>query len=65
MAVGDFDELCRLLLGSPVGMGSSTRHGEAVSLLRGLDDLGSRDLVLPAHGWGKLILCRSNNGLAG
>ena len=51
MAVGDFDELCRLLLGSPVGMGSSTRHGEAVSLLRGLDDLGSRDLVLPTHGW--------------
>ena len=36
-AVPDSDELCRLLVQSPWGWGSSTRHQEAVSLLRGLD----------------------------
>ena len=35
-AARDSDELCRLLLQSPWGWGSSTRHEEAVSLLRGL-----------------------------
>src|SRR5215472_8985914 len=35
-AARDSDELCRLLVRSPWGWGSSTRHGEAVSLLRGL-----------------------------
>ncbi len=35
-AVPDSDELCRLLVQFPWGWGSSTRHGEAVSLLRGL-----------------------------
>src|SRR5260370_29823863 len=33
-ATRDSDELCRLLVQSPWGWGSSTRHGEAVSLLR-------------------------------
>ena len=34
----DSDELCRLLVQSPWGWGwgSSTHHGEAISLLRGL-----------------------------
>ena len=36
-AARDSDELCRLLLRSPWGWGSSTRHEEAVGLLRGLD----------------------------
>jgi hypothetical protein len=35
-AARDFDELCRLLVQSPWGWGSSARHGEAVSLLCGL-----------------------------
>ena len=35
-AARDSDELCRLLVQSPWGWGSSTRHEEAVSLLRGL-----------------------------
>jgi hypothetical protein len=36
-AARDSDELCRLLVQSPWRWGSSTRHQEAVSLLRGLD----------------------------
>ena len=32
----DCDELCRLLVRSPWEWGSSTRHEEAISLLRGL-----------------------------
>jgi hypothetical protein len=35
-AARDSDELCRLLVQSRWGWGSSTRHGEAVSLLHGL-----------------------------
>lgn len=35
-AARDSDKLCRLLVQAPLGWGSSTRHGEAVSLLRGL-----------------------------
>ena len=35
-AARDSDELCRLLVQAPWGWGSSTRHGEAVSLLCGL-----------------------------
>jgi hypothetical protein len=34
-AARDSDELCRLLVRSPWGWGSSTRHREAISLLRG------------------------------
>ncbi len=52
MAVGDFDELCRLLLGSPVGMGSSTRHGEAVSLLPGLTTWAAATLFSRRTGGG-------------
>jgi hypothetical protein len=40
-AAGDSDELCRLLVRSPWGWGSSTYHGEAVSLLRGLRSRGT------------------------
>jgi hypothetical protein len=32
-AIGDAEELCRQLLASPWGWGSSTRHMEAVELL--------------------------------
>src|SRR5260370_12071389 len=35
-ATRDFDELCRLLVQSPWGWGSSTRHREAVGVVRGL-----------------------------
>ena len=40
-AARDSDELCRLLLQSPCGWGSSTRHEEAVSLLRGIHGRGT------------------------
>jgi hypothetical protein len=43
-AARDSDELCRLLLQSPWGWGSSTRYEEAVGLLRGLDG-GTRDAL--------------------
>lgn len=45
----DADELCRLLLESAWGWGSSTRHGEAVDLLRsvrGTGELGDGFLAL-------------------
>jgi hypothetical protein len=51
-AAGDPDELCRLLLRSPWGWGSSTRHQEAVSLLRGLGGRGTLPGSLVA-----LMLC--------
>jgi hypothetical protein len=51
-AARDSDELCRLLVQSPWGWGSSTRHQEAVSLLRGLDGRGTLPGSLVA-----LLLC--------
>jgi len=49
---GDSDGLCRLLLRSPWGWGSSTRHEEAVSLLRGIHGRGTLPGSLVA-----LLLC--------
>jgi hypothetical protein len=37
----DADELCRRLLESPWGWGSSTRHGEAVELLHAMQGTGT------------------------
>lgn len=51
-ACADPDVLCRLLVRSPWGWGSSTRHGEAVSLLRGLRGRGTLPGSLVA-----LLLC--------
>jgi hypothetical protein len=48
----DSDELCRLLLQSPWGWGSSTRHQEAVSLLCGIHGRGALPGSLVA-----LLLC--------
>lgn len=53
-AARDSDELCRLLVQFPWGWGSSTRHQEAVSLLRGLDGRGTLPGSLIA-----LLLCTS------
>jgi hypothetical protein len=73
MAAGDSDELCRLLLGSPWGWGSSTRHGEVVSLLRGLSGRGTFPgslvalLLCTCHRWervtAKLIAAIEDSGL--
>jgi len=52
MAVADADELCRQLLASPSGWGSSTRHMEAVELLDKVHDTGELPTVLVA-----LLLC--------
>jgi hypothetical protein len=49
---GDSEELCRLLLRSPWGWGSSARHQEAVSLLCGLRGRGTLPGSLVA-----LLLC--------
>jgi hypothetical protein len=46
-AAEDADELCRLLLRSPWEWGSSTRHGEAVDLLRRTQGRGT--LPVPAQ----------------
>ena len=51
-AAGDADELCQLLLGSPQGWGWSTRHGEAVDLLRRTRGSGT----LPGS-FAALLLC--------
>jgi hypothetical protein len=51
-AAGDSDELCRLLLRSPWGWGSSTRHEEAIILLRALHVRGTLPASLVA-----LLLC--------
>jgi hypothetical protein len=37
-AIDDADELCRRLLASPCGWGSSTRHSEAIELLANLQN---------------------------
>ena len=51
-AAEDSDELCRLLLRSPWGWGSSTRQGEAVDLLRAVHGRGT----LPGS-FAALLLC--------
>ena len=51
-AAEDSDELCRLLLRSPWGWGSSTRQGEAVHLLRAVHGRGT----LPGS-FAALLLC--------
>jgi hypothetical protein len=70
---GDADELCRRLLESSWGWGSSTRHLEAVQLLRsvhGTGALGDQVLVLllcTCHRWdrvtAKLIAAIQDTGL--
>ncbi|MGO9884411.1 MAG: hypothetical protein ACLP4R_08580 [Solirubrobacteraceae bacterium] len=40
LAIDDAEELCRRLLASPWGWGSSTRHAEAVELLAGVHGTG-------------------------
>lgn len=51
-AGGDAEELCRRLLASPGGLGSSTRHAEAVDLLAKVQGTGD----LPAS-FAALLLC--------
>jgi hypothetical protein len=73
MAAGDSDELCRPLLASPWGWGSSTRHQEAVSLLRGFNGRGKLPgslvalLLCTCHRWdrvtAKLIAAIEDSGV--
>lgn len=57
---GDADELCRLLLESAWGWGSSTRHTEAVELLRSVRGTGELDghflafLLCTCHRWDRV-----------
>jgi hypothetical protein len=70
---GDSDGLCRLLLRSPWGWGSSTRHEEAVSLLRGIHGRGTLPgslvalLLCTCHRWdrvtAKLIAAIEGSGV--
>ncbi|HUY51261.1 MAG TPA: hypothetical protein VMV92_37080 [Streptosporangiaceae bacterium] len=59
-AAEDADELCRLLLRSPWGWGSSTRHGEAVDLLRRTHGRGTLPgsflalLLCTCHRWDRV-----------
>ncbi len=59
-AAEDADELCRLLLRSPRGWGSSTRHGEAVDLLRKTHGRGTLPgsfvalLLCTCHRWDRV-----------
>jgi hypothetical protein len=72
-AAGDSDELCQLLVRSPWGWGSSTRHGEAVSLLRATHGRGTLPgslvalLLCTCHRWdrvtAKLIAAIDDSGL--
>jgi hypothetical protein len=72
-AAGDSDELCRLLVRSPWGWGSSTRHSEAVSLLRATHGRGTLPgslvalLLCTCHRWdrvtAKLIAAVDDSGL--
>jgi hypothetical protein len=72
-AAGDSDELCRLLVRSPRGWGSSTRHSEAVSLLRATHGRGTLPgslvalLLCTCHRWdrvtAKLIAAIEDSGL--
>ena len=71
-AAGDVDELCRLLLRSPRRWGWSTRHGEAVDLLRRTGGSGTRPgsfaalLLCTCHRWdrvtAKLIAAIADSG---
>jgi hypothetical protein len=70
---GDSDGLCRLLLRSPWGWGSSTRHEEAVSSLRGIHGRGTLPgslvalLLCTCHRWdrvtAKLIVAIEGSGV--
>jgi hypothetical protein len=51
-AIGDAEELCRRLLASPSGWGSSTRHAEAVELLGNVQGTGELPMSFVA-----LMLC--------
>jgi hypothetical protein len=72
-AVVDSDELCQLLVRSPWGRGSSTRYGEAVSLLRATHGRGTLPgslvalLLCTCHRWdrvtAKLIAAIEDSGL--
>jgi hypothetical protein len=72
-AAGDSDELCRFLVRSPWGWGSSTRYGEAVSLLRATHGRGTLPgslvalLLCTCHRWnrvtGKVIAAIEGSGL--
>jgi hypothetical protein len=72
-AAGDSDELCRLLVRSPWEWGSSTRHSEAVSLLRAAHGRGTLPgslvalLLCTCHRWdrvtAKLIAAIDDSGL--
>ena len=72
-AARDSDELCRLLVRSPWGWGSSTRHSEAVSLLRATHGRGMLPgsivalLLCTCHRWdrvtAKLIAAIDDSGL--
>src|SRR6266704_322195 len=74
-AAGDSDELCQLLVRSPSGWGSSTRYGEAVSLLRATHGRGVLPgslvalLLCTCHRWdrvtAKLIAAIDDSGLLG
>lgn len=52
VAIDDAEELCRRLLASPWGWGSSTRHGEAVELLASVRGTGELPTSIVA-----LMLC--------
>jgi hypothetical protein len=52
VAIGDAEELCRRLLASPWGWGSSTRHAEAVELLGKVQGTGELPMSFVA-----LMLC--------
>jgi hypothetical protein len=72
-AAGDSDELCKLLVRSSWGWGSSTRYGEAVSLLRATHGRGTLPgslvalLLCTCHRWdrvtAKLIAAIGDSGL--
>lgn len=73
VAIDDAEELCRRLLASPWGWGSSTRHGEAVELLasvRGTGELPTSFVALmlcTCRRWdrvtSRLITAIENSGL--
>lgn len=52
VAIDDAEELCRRLLASPWGWGSSTRHAEAVELLANVRGTGELPFSFVA-----LMLC--------
>jgi len=72
-AAEESDELCRLLVRSPWRRGSSTRHSEAVSLLRATHGRGTLPgslvavLLCTCHRWdrvtAKLIAAIDDSGL--